>query len=349
MALQDLATNLSGALSQLYAPTLIRNFNRMSVLAAAVPKKPGRGKNVAWDAMFSGNSAAVFADGADVLTYDVDTPVSATLSWGLYRSSFSISGLAQAAAASSQGSADELMDLVNTSAENAAMKLVSTVNADLFSGSSGIVGLATALAATGTYATIAKGTYAEWAGNVRANGGTGRALTKDLVDLLETDVYSACGLRPTMIVASPGVCRKYEGLFDSINRVIIQNTSDISPQSGAGRMSGSILADADGFTGFHYKGIPVYRDRNCQTGTMYMLNTNFLELQFLPQPGVNTAAIAQDQGLKGMPNTNMAGLAARLEAMAKTGDADKFTMKIYLQLAVKRPNSCGILQDISET
>lgn len=351
MAIQDLGTNLSAALSQLYAPSLIRQFNRMSVLATLLPKKMGRGKNAGWDVMFTGNSAQTFADGADVATYDVDTPVPATLPWGLYRSSFSISGLAQAVAATSAGSADELMDLVNTSAENAAMKLVSLVNADLFAGTGAgtqMTGLATAVSASGTYATIAKGSFAEFQGTVLANGGTVRTLTKDLIDQLEAAVFIACGFRPTVIVCSAGVARKYEGLFDSLSRVILAGPGEISAQSNTGRSSSSILQDADGFTGLHYKGIPVYRDRNCQANTLYMLNTNFIELQYMPQPGVNTAVIAADKDLHGLPNTNMAGLAARIESMAKTGDADKFTMKLYLQLAVKRPNTCAILQDISE-
>lgn len=348
MALQDLATNLSSALSQVYAPRLIRNFNRLSVLASVIPKEAGRGKNVAWDTMMSAASAASFTDGADVSTYDVDTPVPATLSWGLYRSSFSISGLAQAAAASSSGTAEELMALIDTSATNSAMKLISTINADLFSGSSAIVGLASALAATGTYASIAKGTYSEWAGNVLANGGTSRALTKDLIDQLEASIYTASGQSPNIIVASPGVVRKFEGLFDSFNRNIV-GPGEISAIN-RGNFSGSaVLPSNVGFTGLHYKGIPVYRDRNCQSGYLYMLNTDFLKLKFLPQPGVNTAAIAQSKELQGAPDTNMAGLAARLEAMAKTGDADKFTMKIYLQLACLRPNAHGMLQDISES
>jgi hypothetical protein len=356
MATQDLATNLDDALSQLYAPRLIRNFNRISVLAALLMKKPGAGKNVAWDAMFSGASAAAYADGADVAAYDVDTPVPATLGWGLYRSSFAITGLAQAAAATSQGSAEELIDLIDTSAENSAMKLISLINADLYAGDGTggggeptIVGLASALDSTGTYANIAKGTYAEWAGNELANGGTPRALTKSLLDTLETTIYKRCAERPTIIVASPEVCQKYEGLFDSITRVILSGPGELSAQSAMGRMSSSILPDNDGFTGFHYKGMPVYRDKDCQAGTLYMINSRHTELRFLPQPSVNTATIAASKELAGLPGTNMAGLAARIESMAKTGDADKFSMKLYLQLKVSRPNASGFLADISES
>lgn len=349
MALQDLATNLSAALSQVYAPKVVRAFNRISILAAALPKTAGRGKNVAWDVYVSGNTAGTFVDGSDVTTYDVDTPLAATLSWGLYRQSFQISGLAQAVAATSIGSADELMALIDTSAANSAMKLASTINADLFTGSgaNAITGLSTALTNTGVYATINKGTYTEWQGNVFANSGVSRNLTKDLMDQLEAGIYGASSLTPDCIVASPGVVRKYESLFDQMNRVILSGGEISTVQRSVGG-GGAVIPDSAGWTGLTYKGIPVYRDRNCPVGTMYMLNRDTIQLQYMPQPGVNTAAISQDKAMSGLPDTNMAGLSARLEAMAKTGDADKFSMKIYLQLAVLRPNANGILQDLTE-
>jgi hypothetical protein len=208
--------------------------------------------------------------------------------------------------------------------------------------------LATALAATGTYANIAKGTYSEWAGNVYANGGTARNLTKDLLDQCEAGIYGASSLVPGIIVASPGVVRKFESLFDQMNRVILASGEVSAIQKAPVAMGASVITDSVGWTGLTYKGIPVYRDRNCPAGSLFMLNPDLIQLQYLPQPGVNTAAIAQDRQLQGLPNTNMAGLAARLEAMAKTGDADKFTMKLYLQLAVLRPNAHGWISDVSE-
>lgn len=352
MATQDLATNLSSALSQLYAPKLVRAFNRLSVLAATLPKKPGRGKNVAWDVQFSAASAASYTDGADVSLYDVDTPVAATLSWGLYRSSFAVTGLAQAAAATSAGSADEIMQLIDSSADNSAAKLISTINADLFAGTGAgttITGLASALAATGTYANIAKGTYTEWAGNVSSNGAVSRALTKDLMDTMEASIYTASGLVPNIIVASPGVVRKFESLFDQYSKMIL-TSGEVSNIQKSFATGAPIVADNVGWTGLHYKGIPVYRDRNCQTGYMYFLNTEQLELQVLPQPNVNTSVISSERNLAGLPSgVNVSDVMGRIEAMAKTGDADKFTLKVYLQLKVSRPNAHGFISDISES
>jgi hypothetical protein len=346
MADQTLST-VSSALSQLYAPKLVSQFNRLSVLTAALPKKVGKGKNVAWDVHFSAGTAASYSDGADVSTYDVDTPVAATLSWGLYRTSFSVSGLAQAAAASSVGSAAELMALIETNAATKGMKLASTLNADFFTGTSAIVGLESAVAGSGTYAGVVPGTYSEWVSSELANGGVSRALTKSLLDNLEEDIYEACGMAPDLIVTTPAIARKYESLLDANSRWVVP-TGDISAvQSGNGARS--VLNDHSGFTGLAYKGIPIFRDRNCPAGKLFMLNRSFIDIEVLPQPGTNTATVEKAKELAGEWGANALGMLARIEAMAKTGDSDKFTMKVYCQMAVRRRNAHGILKDILET
>jgi hypothetical protein len=350
MASQDLATNLSAALSQVYAPKLIRQFNRQSVLATLLMKQNGQGKNVAWDNFFSGASAASYTDGADVSTYDVDTPVAGTIGWGLYRSSFAVTGLAQAAAATSLGSADELVALIESSAQNSASKLIRKINTDLFTGTAApaIVGLGTAIAATGTYAGISQGTYSEWASTVNANGGTPRALTKVLMDTVMSSIRTSSGLRPNLIVCDEGSWRKLEAIQDTSKRVIVTPSNEMGVGFGTG--AGSFMMPNagvnEGWTGTFYKNIPVFTDIDCPDGFMYFLNTDFAKIKVLPQPGVNTAAIAAMKELQAFPSTNMAGLAARIEAMAKTGDADKFTMKLYLQLEINKRNAHGLLKDI---
>lgn len=347
MALQDLATNLSAALSQLYAPKAIRAFNRRSILAAELPKVDGKGKNCAWELFFSGASAASYTDGADVSTYDVDVPVAATLSWSLYRSSFSISGLAQAAAQSSGGSAEELLSLIETSADNSLMKLTSTINAGLFAGTGSgttLTGLATALAASGTYAGVSRSTYTEWAANVSSNGAVTRSLTKGLLDSLEGTIYDACGESPNLIIMPTAMATKYESLFDSQTKVILTPGNDLSPMQGGGAHGNNV--PMSGFTGFTYKGIPVYRDRDCTASTVYMLNTNYMAIESLPFPKLtagNAMTNVQGKGAMDQP----VGINVCLEPMAKTGDADKWTMKVYLALKITKCSAHGVLSDVS--
>jgi hypothetical protein len=347
MAVQNLS-DFSAALSQLFDPLLQRQVNRHTVLLSLLMKMDGKGKNCAWDARFTGATAGTYTEGADVGAGDLQQDINedAILSWGQYRSNFGVSGLATAASGTSQGNATELLDMIASDALDSAAVLASEMNADLYNGSgaNSIIGLDSALATTGTYAGIAKATYPEWEGNVDTNSGTPRALTKGLLDALEAAVFTASGMRSSIIVTTPLVAVKYENLLDAVTRQILEG-GELAPIV---RNMGAPIADMNGFTGLHYKGIPVFRDKDCPAGTLHMLNLDTIEFQTLPQFKRSTATsflarmLADD---KGRP----AGVNARLEALAKTGDADKFSLKLYPQMKVRRPNANALLEDIDES
>jgi hypothetical protein len=329
----EVLSDISTALSQLFAPKLARQYNREAVLAKSLTVKPGRGKNVAWDAEFSGATAATFTEGADVsdgeFTTDLDKP--ATLSWGLYRAAFKLSGLEIDAAASSMGSPEELLDIVGARIESSMSKLVATINADLFTGTTGIVGLVSALAASGTYANLSRATYAEWQSNVLGNSGTARALSFDLLAQAEQNVFDDCGQMPDLIVVDAGAFRKYESLFEPVRRV-----------DAAGSYN-------TGATQLAWRGIPVVRDRNCPSGKLFMLNTGKIEYQYLPStsaadsvPG-KVVAGAGSNGDAAEPT----GIPVKIEPLARLGDAYKFQLVTRGQLCVKRPNACAVIEDIS--
>lgn len=352
----QLLTDISNALSQLFAGTMQRQFNRHAVLFSLLRKTPGRGKNVAWDVKFTGTGvrAEAYAEGADVLpaAFTTDTPVPAILPWGQYRSSFEVSGLALSAAAGSTGTPSDLVNLIEGDTRDAASALASLMNADLYSGTGAgntFVGLQSALAVGNTYATIDKLAQAEWDGNVDANGGVARPLTKALLDDMEQAIYQRSGMAPDVIVCTPAVAKKYESLFDTMTRVI-NESGEISPLRR--NIGAPLIRDRSGYYGLSYKGIPVYRDRNAPSGAngddLYMLNTEQIEIEFLAQPGVNTSVSASAAALEDDMGDSVGGL-ARLEYLAKTGDADKFTMKLYPQLKVRRVNCHGLVTDIDPT
>lgn len=349
MAVQVLA-DFSDALSQLFEAMLVRQMNRKVVLANLLRKTNGSGKNLAWDVTFSGITAtSTYTEGADVGAGDLDNDVEedAILSWGQYRQSFGISGLALAAASSSQGNASQYLDMIMKKAVDSSSYLLADINSDLYVGtgaSTSIVGLDAALATTGTYATIAKATYSEWQGNVDDNSGTPRALTKSLLDSLERAIYSACGMAPSFIVTTPAVASKYEALLDAIARQILEqgDTSTLI------RNLGSPVINENGYTGLNYKGIPIYRDKDCPSGKLYMLNEDHVELTTLVQAGTSTATSYVERMLSDEKMVS-SGVNARLEALAKTGDADKFTCKLYPQVKVDRPNTHGVIEDIDES
>lgn len=362
MAIDNLAA-ISNALSTTFAPNIVRAFNREAVLAKLLPVRDdggqGDAKQVAWDVSFSGASAAAFAEGADVQVSDFaqDVDVPATLPWGLYRSSFALTNLEITAAARSLKNAEVLGNMVLHRLMGSITKLASVINADLWSGTGtsgggnpnivGFVGSSYngALITSGSYATLSVGTYPEWASNLLTNGGTARPLTFALLSQLERNIYVNSGRRPNCIVTSPGVLSKYESLFETQKRYN-------SNEGGAvDRYVGSIQSGMGGMeTNLSWRDIPIFRDRNAPTGTLLMLNLDDLAMKFLPFPassdGVTQTAV-------NLPSSNGASptptpLLAHIYPLARTGDAQKFSVVIYMQLAVQRTNSQGILGDISE-
>lgn len=260
MAVDTLAL-VSNALSQTFEKELARQFNRATVLASIVPAKAGGGKNAAWDTAFSGATAATVAEGADVSggEYASDVNVPAVLDWAHYRSSFSVTETEIDAAASSVGIPTALEDIFGERINGSMTKLAALVNSDMFSGTgtdgSGnktIVGLyGGSCDATGIYATINRATYSEWAGNVLANGSVARPLTTDLLATAEASIFTRSGKDFDFIIASPGVCRKYEALFQSLQRVSIDGVRGQTFGQGAQSRLES--------TGMFYKGRPILR------------------------------------------------------------------------------------------
>ena len=347
----QLLADIANVLTKQFDPALKRQFNRRSVLAALLPKKNGAGANLNWGARFSRSvHAAKFTEGADVAAGEINQDVdqNAVLGWAMYRVAFGMSGISIAAARSALQSPDALLELFEGHLTDAATDLISQINAALYSGdgsASEIAGLygSGALAATGSYAGLSRVTYPEWASNVLGNGAVPRALTKSLLDQLEQQIFDACGMPPDVIVASSGVVRKYEALFDSVVRT--------EPAAGAGAELSVIgrLAGNSGATGLFYKGIPVVRDRNATAGKLSMLNTDFAGIRSLPHvdPGMAVTPSKDDKGLTdGVVDT---GINAKVEPLAKTGDSNKFQLVSYLQLQVRRPNTCGVLEDIDES
>ncbi|MEO8095796.1 MAG: phage major capsid protein, partial [Pseudolysinimonas sp.] len=231
-----------------------------------------------------------------------------------------------------------------------AQVLASKIDADCFSGSgaNAIIGLNTAIGATGTYANISRSTYTEWKGNVISNSGVARDLAKWQLDALEAAIFDACGMPPNVIVCSAAAARKYENMFDSQTRVVL-NARDLAVGAQANAL-GNMAIDVGGFTGLSYKGMPVFRARNCQAGRIYMLNTTQMELQTVPFGRRNTSGNVERITLTtgGAQRKDLGGLNVAIEALAKTGDADKYTVKLYPQLKVIRPNANGWLDDVNE-
>lgn len=347
MAAETLAS-VSNALSQVFAPKLARQWNRSAITAALLEAAEGKGKNVAWDVAFSGNSATTVAEGSDVqdseLASDVNVP--AVLNWAHYRSSFKVSETELDAAASSVGVATALMDLFGERIMNAGEKMARSINVDVISGTgldgsgnNSLVGLLGGpLETTGSYAGLSKSVYTEWAGNVLSNSSVARPLTLDLLYTLDQEIFTASMEAPTHLLASPGVYRKYADLFESIRRIEGDGRGALSMGSGAAEL--------------FWKGIPVLRDPNVPTGHLIGFNAPHVKMKYLPRLQSPQDAVMQSMkdivGGNGDMYKNATGIPMRVAVLAKTGDSVKVSVKTSIQVTVNRPNALGYISDIAE-
>ncbi len=361
----DSLSAISSALTRSFGARLIKAWNRQAVLARLlnVVSDDGQGeaKEIAWDVAFSGATAASFAEGSDVAAgeFNQDPLIPAILPWGQYRAPFKLSNLEINAAAKNMGGPAQLANIIGLRLEGSLTKMISQINADLFTGTGldgssnpNIIGLQTALAPTGTYAGIAKGTYTEWSGNVLANGGVARPLTLDLLYNLEQLIFTSSGMFPSVIVTTAGVARKYAGLFETIRRTSDAGMGPIGQFNGGTMGSGQMYPSGPPAQDLFWRGIPVIRDRNCPTGNLFMITQSEMEIRPLPfaaafanLPG--GAAPTQLPSSNGNQPVNTP-ITCAVYPLARNGSSVPFNAEVYLNLKVSRVNAHGMLQDISE-
>lgn len=348
MAVVDLAS-IANSLATIFEDEIANQINRATVLLQLLPVGPGTGKNVQWSARFGTAVGGTRADGADLVPADFlnDSKVPANLDFGTYDSPFSVTGKA-AAGAMASGNPAELENLFADEMGDAIERLAKGLQQDLYTGAGatdeifGFFGASGPLAATGTYAGIARGTFPQWASNVLANGAVPRALTLDLMREMRQEIYEASGEKPDLIVCDAALHRKYGSLFDSQRRWVDQV-----------RLRGETIRLDGGYQMLEFDGIPVVEDVDMPAGTMLFLSTRHVKICQLPDQ-VNQ--FNQSMGMVGIAGTDeeqfgdgATQLTARINPLARTGDAYKFQLILYPQLQVKRPNAQGQIVDLDPT
>lgn len=338
---------LAPALSTTFAKKLTRVWNRETRLLQEITVVPtmgeGGGKQVGWDVQVGAATADTFAEGADIVSFTNDTELPATLAWGQYQSSFKLTNKEMNAAFSSMGNAAELEKILEERMFGAIATIASKINQDCISGTgtSGgnptIYGLLTALLDSGTYAGLDPATYTTWVGNVQANGGIARPLTLDLLATAEQAQFIASGKTPDALVTTPGVKKKYEGLFNAIQRV----------NAGAGGPITRLDASSEDL---FWRGRPVIRDKDMTAG--YLLGVDFdgIELAVMPWAPVPDGV---PQTMRQLVSSNgedskLLSAMVNIYPLGRTGSAVKFAAEIYCQLRVKRRNGHFLVKDISE-
>ena len=345
MALVTVAV-ITNALATLIDDDVANQINRAVVLGQILGVGGGNGKNVTWD-VSTGTalaSGAVIADGADVTAFNNDAKTPAALEFGTYHDGFSITGKAMAAARNT-GNPRQLAALFTEYMGDSMERLAFAVADGVYNGdgsSDTIHGLhdssIPAIGDTGIYAGINRSSVAQWQGNIIAAGGAG--LSFPLIRQLGRACYTASGRRPDLYVTDPIQHEKLGNMFDSERRFV----------SEVKTMKGTIQLDG-GYNVLYHDGRPVVEDIQHPASRFSALNTGVVKLHQLPDVPDEINGSVGMVIIGGTPEDQMdagkMGLHARIQPLAKTGDAHKFALYCYPQAQVKRPNACGFISGLA--
>lgn len=331
-------TAVLNALAQNFRPTVVRQFNRRSVLLSLLPIVKGVGKNIAFDIEGSGIVAEGFNDGDDVTNYGSDALQPGTINWAQVRSNFRVGDIA-AAAASSSGSPADLLSLLGRNVQNAAAAVASNLNAQFYNGNGSApnaTGLDIALRDDNTYATIDRtsGSNSYFRGNKIDPGVlTDVQLTDIRKDITQT-IYTACGEYPDIALCSPAVYNKLAAKFEETRR---RNDDIRNVTTARGQVTLSASVGALEFEGCYF-----FRDKDATANRIYYLNSNYVSIEYLPQPMADIAMaeaamdVALNDGFGQIP------LGMKFLALGRTGSSRKATCQVIANLKVQRPNACGL-------
>ena len=160
------------------------------------------------------------------------------------------------------GSSHKMLDLVGTRIQLAEMAMKDRLGQALVTSvgeANKLIPMST-LVNTGTLGTIAGATDTFWQSTVTTSGAFAAQGLTDMSTLYYALSASSAKDNPTHIFTTSAIFQKYEQTRLPLER--IQNT---------------LTANA-GFTNLTYKGVPIIYDQYVDSGTMYMMNTNYWNL-----------------------------------------------------------------------
>jgi hypothetical protein len=333
---------ITAALAQNYRDPIIRTLNARSTILKTLKVVKGEGKNCAWVWEGSGAIGENYSEGADVSNTGSDSLNPAVLSWAMYRSNFKITDLSLSTSRSSASPVGYQMQ-IGRHFENAARKLATTLNDEFYNGlgtGTLIAGLDVALDDGNTYAAVNRAT----GGNepFRAtviDPGAPTAPTLALIRKDLSDIYDACGEVPDIAYCNSAAWNKLASLFTEVRRY---NQDSVTTAKGKVTLDASVGAiELDGCT--------FVKDKDATAGSIYYVNSNYVEVEYLP--------FVDEDVLKEVMRTDMnlsdgygpMPLGMTCIQLARAGAARKWTSMVQLQLAVRKPNACGIRLNLLTT
>ncbi len=225
------------------------------------------GESIIENVEYGVNSTVSSYAGADVIdTTMQDNQTIARYFWKQYGGTMGLTGLE---AATNQGK-EAVLRLITVETNNLVNTMRDTMNIDAFSdgtnnNAKSLTGLEALVSATSTLAGIAPGTFPVWKSIVESSVGSFAA--NGLTKMRSTfNSLSYGNNKPDFIVTTQSIFESYENLAQPIERITNAAAADL------------------GFQNFAYKGVPMFFDRDCTSGNMYMLNSR--HLRFVVHPDV---------------------------------------------------------------
>lgn len=319
-----------------------RQMNRACVTLNLLPKESMVGKNVPFDVRLGTGTGETYTDGQDITVFGNDTDKLATLPWGIYGNAFKVTALAESASANSR---TELARLWLSKLMDTADRAAAKCNADLHTGNGtspqmhGFNATAGPLDSTGVYATIDRAVDTQWASNEDSTGG---AITIGAIaDVLDT-IYLASGEIPDLITTTVALWRKIANLLraDGTARYdVFQDTIELR---------GETIKLQGGASAIFVDGVPILKDKDVPTGDVNFYATRHIKVKWMPPADrirakdlalIPIAGTPEEQaGVRGKTPLMM-----RVRALAEGGDYTASQGVVWTQLAVDRPNACGVM------
>lgn len=336
MADSSLNATLAAALEQRFRRQVKSQINRATVTLNLLEKRPGSGKNVAGDVEVGTGTGQNFDDGEDVVTYNNDTELPATLQWAEYGDAFAITGRAEDAAANDS---TELARLYLRKLMGARDRAATIINTALYTGLGtaspqkihGMLASAGPLDSTGTYAAIDRATYPQWASNEIDAAGAG--ISTSLLETGFEDAYLASGMAPTICITHPTQWHRYADTVGDKRRMT-QAT-----------VRGQELTLDMGYKMLEINGVPIFMDKDCPNDSFVGIYDPCMWIEFLPVAQARQARVlAMNLPIAGTPQ-EQAGtvpsspLMAYLLELARSGNKSKFQLLTTVQLVTDAPNT----------
>lgn len=251
-----------------YHDTMVDNIFKKHALLDHLKSNDGvkyydGGKQVRVPLMYGTNSTVKTFSGTDTLDLTYQEGIDAAqYDWGFYDVSvvFTLTDSLQ-----NKGK-EQVVDLLKGKIKQAELSLAEKINTDLISGtdSKGIIGLDTAIAASGTYGGINGTTYTWWRSNVDAD-----TVTQAFADLRvckNTANNGNGGSKVSLILTTQAL---YEKMF-----ALLTSTYSFNPVA---TKETKRLADAS-FSVLEFEGVPVVYDEAATTGCTYLINKDNAKL-----------------------------------------------------------------------